>query len=326
MLRQPRVSIGLPVFNGSRHLTDALSAILAQTYTDFELIISDNASTDGTAEICRRFAAQDPRIRYYRQPRNIGAAPNFNFCYELATGEYFKWAAHDDILAPEFLARCVEALDATPDAVLCQSLVRLVDEQDRFLGVYRPVEPYGAELRASVRFHQGCARDRRCLTIFGLIRANALRGSVLMGSYISSDRTLLVELALRGRFLHIDDVLFINRDHPGRLSRITLRGTRKDMVVQLDTDRADRPDFSSWTYYRWCVRLIHRHVRAPGERLRCYGYLLVSVWQRRKGGLLLFEPLMALDPRLYRLVKAVRASAVRLLRSAGFAADVGERP
>ena len=115
----PRVSIGLPVYNGERFLARAIDSLLAQDFVDFELVISDNASTDGTGEISRDYAARDPRIRYHRNERNIGAVGNFNRTLDLASGEYFKWAAHDDWCAPQFLGRCVEVLDDDPSTVLC---------------------------------------------------------------------------------------------------------------------------------------------------------------------------------------------------------------
>ena len=114
----PRVTIGLPVYNGQNYLVETLESLLAQTYTDFELVISDNASTDRTEAICRQYAAGDARIRYYRNDENIGASANYNRAFELGRGEYFKWAAHDDLLAPTYLERCVEVLDANPDVVL----------------------------------------------------------------------------------------------------------------------------------------------------------------------------------------------------------------
>src|SRR5262245_17750978 len=102
-MRAPTVSVGVPVYNGERYLDKALSSILRQDFEDFELIISDNASTDGTAEICKAYADKDRRIRYHRNTSNIGAAPNYNQTFEMARGEYFKWCAHDDICYPTFL-------------------------------------------------------------------------------------------------------------------------------------------------------------------------------------------------------------------------------
>ena len=112
--KKPKVSIGLPVYNGEDFLAEALDSLLDQTYDDFELIISDNASTDSTADICTSYSAKDSRIRYLRSDVNLGAAVNYNLVFELATGEYFKWAAHDDICAPEFIGACVDILDRYP--------------------------------------------------------------------------------------------------------------------------------------------------------------------------------------------------------------------
>src|ERR1700754_583434 len=103
MRAAPRLSIGLPVYNSEDYLAESLEALLGQSFEDFELIISDNASTDGTADICRRYRGQDSRIRYIRQPRNIGGAPNHNFLVHEARGELFKWASHDDLYARDLL-------------------------------------------------------------------------------------------------------------------------------------------------------------------------------------------------------------------------------
>src|SRR4051794_25259685 len=116
----PKVSIGLPVYNGEAFLAEAVESLLAQTFTDFEILLVDNASTDRTQEICRAFAARDPRVKYHRNETNIGGGPNWNRAYDLTPSDstYFKWAAHDDRHAPDFLARCVEALDRDPGLAL----------------------------------------------------------------------------------------------------------------------------------------------------------------------------------------------------------------
>src|SRR5574341_1733201 len=124
----PTVSIGLPVYNGERFLVEAINSLLAQTYTDFELIISDNASTDRTDEICMSFQASDARIRYYRQKTNIGGGNNANFTFKVAKGKYFCWAAHDDVYAPRFLEECVAVLDGAPEVVLSHTIVAEIDE------------------------------------------------------------------------------------------------------------------------------------------------------------------------------------------------------
>jgi glycosyltransferase involved in cell wall biosynthesis len=310
MRAPPRISLTLPVFNGERYLAQAIRSILDQSYRAFELIISDNASTDATEAICRSFETQDRRIRYVRQPRNIGASPNFNICYALASGEYFKWAAHDDYLEPEYLAECVEALDANPDAVLCQSLVRLIDDQDRLIEIHRPIEPASASPRPSERF-AARIRNPRCLDIWGLIRTKALRDSVLIGSYIGMDRALLLELALRGRFVLIDKPLFTNRDHPERATRVTRTQTRKDLVTVYDTANAGQTVLSTWIYYKDAARIIRRNLNGSAERLRCFGYLLLSLGRTWNLVFLVIEPFMGLTPSVHLRAKSFKRSLWR---------------
>ena len=127
--RVPRLTIGLPVYNGEVHLSEAFESLLGQTYEDFELIVSDNASTDGTSEICLRYARQDRRIRYIRQDENIGLVPNHVFLIGQARGELFKSAAHDDFYARDLLLRCVQTLDDDPSAVVAHPWSAVVDAE-----------------------------------------------------------------------------------------------------------------------------------------------------------------------------------------------------
>ena len=123
------VSIGLPVFNAEQYLEQSLASILSQTYGNFELIISDNASTDATEAICQRYVVRDARVRYHRNSRNHGPTFNFRQVVLLSSGEYFLWAAHDDMFAPEYVERCVAFLEQNPDVVLCYSKSIEIDEQ-----------------------------------------------------------------------------------------------------------------------------------------------------------------------------------------------------
>ena len=211
----PTVSIGLPVFNGERYLEDVIESLLAQTYPDFELIITDNASTDRTEALCREYLRRDDRIRYYRSETNYGAARNFNDAFQLAIGRYFKWAADDDLHEPEFLARCVEVLDSQRDVVLCFTRTEFIDENDRPLYEFKyPIDLQTADTRAL--FLHFLSAGYVVHEIFGLIRSSALRNTSLIGGYIGSDIVLLGQLALRGRFYQVPELLFQHREHPGR--------------------------------------------------------------------------------------------------------------
>jgi glycosyltransferase involved in cell wall biosynthesis len=211
----PRVSIGLPVRNGQRFLSAALESLLAQTFSDFEVIVCDNASTDNTEQVARAFAARDPRVRYHRHAANLGPAGNFNSTFQMSRGEYFRWHAHDDLCAPDYLRQCVDALDRDPTAVLAYPKTLIIDEKGQ------PLEDYDFKLAtdspdAPRRFAQLVLvnhRRHRAVEIFGLMRSSALRLTPLQGSYARADSVLLVRLALLGRFVEVPQRLFLSRCH-----------------------------------------------------------------------------------------------------------------
>jgi glycosyltransferase involved in cell wall biosynthesis len=269
----PRLSIGLPVYNGEKYLAESFDALLGQTYDDFELIVSDNASTDGTAEICRRYMKQDSRIRYVYQPRNLGAAANHNFVVGEARGELFKWAAADDIYAPDLLKYCVDALDEYPHVVLAHSWTALIDSAGK---VTEEIEyPLAtASLQAPERFRSmlyGKAGD----DIYGVIRTEVLRRTSLHNSYHHSDRTITAEIALRGPFYQVPDWLYFRRDHPDRAERA--RPTVRSRCANMDPRRADRlrhPTIRLYTEYLWGFVAAIRHAPlSPADRRQCYGCL-----------------------------------------------------
>jgi len=207
----PRVSIGLAVYNGENFLAKAIESILAQTFTNFELILSDNASTDGTEAICRSYAARDQRIRYHRNPENIGGANNENQTFRMARGEYFRWAAHDDVCAPELIAKCVAVLDADPSVILCYTMLTEINEVGEELRTIS--QKKGISEKAYERFRDLASRDHNCEATYGVIRASVLRKTRLEQNYTDSDRTLLCELALHGKFYEIAEPLFFKRYH-----------------------------------------------------------------------------------------------------------------
>lgn len=218
--KKPRVSIGMPVYNGERFLKEALDSILAQTFEDFELIISDNGSTDKTQEICRAYTAKDQRISYYRNEKNFGGAWNFNRVFELSRGEYFRWAAHDDVCAPECIERCIEVLEQDTSVVLCYPRTRLINELGEILDEDCNDNLQTDSPKPQERFHDLIfVEPHRCLQLFGVIRTNTLTTTPLLGNWSDSDRVLLVRLALLGRFYQVPEYLFFNRDHPQRSIR-----------------------------------------------------------------------------------------------------------
>lgn len=206
-MTRPLVSIGLPVFNGEKTLARALDALLGQEFVDFELIISDNASTDATARICEEYAARDPRIRYIRAEKNQGALWNFNRVFDLSAGTYFMWAAHDDHREPGFVRECVEMLEANPGAVLCHThTVTLLEGSDVQLSV--------AGLESFADVHDVVERYRETLkhfpatAIYGIYRASAVRETQRLRKSIATDIAFVQELSIHGDFIEVPKPLF----------------------------------------------------------------------------------------------------------------------
>ncbi len=267
---RPRVCIGMPVYNAERYLEEALDSILAQTYADFTLVIVDNASTDRTPEICKAYVANDSRIQYYRNERNLGAAPNFNRTFTLSTGIYFKWAAHDDLIAPEFLERCVEVLDHDPNVVLCYPRVKMIDEYGQSIGDYDPL-PDTSSSRPHERFRNLVLAPDLAVQQMGLIRRSALEKTMLHGSYPSSDEVLLAELALCGRFYELPERLLIFRYHTGQIARTT---KQRERVAFYDTSRGNKISLPKWDYLRGCLRAINSSPVGLKTKAYCLRYVL----------------------------------------------------
>lgn len=277
---RPRVSIGLPVYNGGRFLRSALDSILAQTYRDFELVVSDNGSQDDTDAICREYAARDERIRYHRNPQNLGAAENYNQVFERASGQYFKWAAHDDMLAPEFLEHCVAVLDAQPSVVLCYAQTMLIDEDGREIEPYRDSFDFTAP-GAHARFSEWVLheRGRLCNAVGGLIRSDVLRRTGLIGDYKSADVTLIGELLLWGRFEALPDLYFFRRDHPGRSMRA--HDSDEELAVWYNPSNKGKPQTPVWRSLFAYLKAIHRAPTGISEKLRCYRSMGEWCYNRR---------------------------------------------
>jgi glycosyltransferase involved in cell wall biosynthesis len=297
----PTVSIGLPVYNGQNYLAAAVESVLAQTYTDLELIICDNASEDDTALICRSFAERDSRVRYYRNPTNLGAAANHNKCFELASGKYFRWLSHDDVIKPRYIQACVEALTENSQAVLAQCIVHCIRENGEVFEVYDH-SVHGTGSRHQHERFRAAVETYRCLEIFGLIRTDILSNSILHRPYAGADQALIIEMALRGPFVLVPECLFLNRDHPGRSSRW------KDRMELFTWWTGQRGKWicSSWIFYADCLRLINRYAERPYDRLRCYEHLLSSVRLKGRARLLLFEPFAAINPGIYTFARTAK--------------------
>lgn len=208
----PRLTIGLPVYNGEAYLAETLENLLAQDFTDFELVVSDNASTDATAGIVESFAARDSRIRTVRNDRNMGAAYNYNRLVRDSRAELFKWAGYDDLLEPSFVRSCVAALDANPAAVIAFPQATIIDGAGRRIRAYEEKLNVVAS-RAWRRVASFAWRFNLCNACFGVMRRDAMTGTGLIRPYLSSDVTFLAEMAALGSFDLVDRRLFLRRVH-----------------------------------------------------------------------------------------------------------------
>jgi glycosyltransferase involved in cell wall biosynthesis len=267
---RPKLSVGLAVFNGERYLIQALDSILGQTLKDFELIISDNASTDRTEEICRAYAERDPRIQYHRNERNIGGANNENLTCILAKGEYFRWAAHDDVCAPELFEKCVAVLDRNPEVVISYPQVVEINGEGKTIGVIGGGG--GEEPSAHARFRRLMRLDHHCVETYGVMRRDVLLRTHLEQNYTDSDRTLLCELALYGRFYQVPEPLFFRRIHVGK-STVAYSDWRKRMVW-FDDSFEGRITLPHWLQFLDYLKTIGRVPLAWNERLRCLGSMI----------------------------------------------------
>lgn len=267
----PLVSVGLPVHNGERFLTACLDSLIAQTYPNCEIIVSDNASTDGTPRICEELARCHRHIRYVRADRNRGATWNHSRVLELARGVFFKWCGADDVVAPRFMLACVETLRTRPDAVLAfpRTVVIDVDGQPvRRTMDHLPVDSQDAV----VRFRSLLSALSITQNVFyGVMRKDCLKRARPFGAFLAADRCLLAELALMGPFVEVPEYLMFRRQHTGNLTR-----TNEDEQRFYDprTGRRFRP--REWGVLREHLTSV---VRAPlGSRTKLRLLSAVAAW------------------------------------------------
>jgi len=276
---RPRLSIGMPVYNGAKWIRQAVDCLLAQNFDDFELIIADNASTDDTEAICRSFAQGDARVRYHRNPANIGVFQNYDRVFELASAPYFKWASCNDLCLEGFLEKCVAVLDSRPDVVLAYPKAVLIFAPP---GEPEYAQEYDDNLdlqqdRPSDRFRDYLNREKINNVMNGVMRTAALRQTALNWPVPGSDISMIAELALRGKFVEVPERLFVRRMTPE--TTILFMGESAKRSGYLG--RPDNLQRLRLHSYRFWTTL-----RAPigiGEKVRVWAYLLRRVvWLRHR--------------------------------------------
>lgn len=276
--KSPLISIGVPTYNSEKTIGFTLESLLAQNYGNYELIISDNASTDATIEVVEKYKNRDSRIQYVQQPINIGANLNYSYVARTAKGEYFKWSSSSDWCAPEFLERCLNAFMACEDTVLVAPRTKL------FCDSLENCEDYAFDIEIhgetpSIRLKQLYSSLSLNNAMNGLIRTNALRQTCLIEPYRGADMVLMGHLALLGKFRLLDDRLFYRRmeeatsttlqnteavwrhHYPKRSIRILLQGSKRQLGR---------------------LRSVFSTSMSTVERLRALAYMLrIMYWERK---------------------------------------------
>ncbi|MFQ6163858.1 MULTISPECIES: glycosyltransferase family 2 protein [Sinorhizobium] len=304
-----RVSLGLPVYNGENFIAEAIQSLLDQDFEDFELIITDNASTDKTAKICQSFAERDTRIRYFRNRRNLGAGGNFNRAFMLSCGTYFKWCAHDDLISANFLTDTANALDEDADAVIAYPTLLGIDGcgamtsyQERDLPNMRNLPP-ASRFRILIAAH-GCDA-----AMFGLWRRSSLAQTSLHEPYYGSDCALLAEMALLGKFVSVPSAILYSRDHPTR--SVNLHSSERLLWHNQDASGSNPFELSS--RLRHLVVIAYRHRRqAPVHHSLCH----LALWMLDPPliGRLVLEGVGAFSPRLRAKLRAIGLRALKSIQ------------
>jgi glycosyltransferase involved in cell wall biosynthesis len=278
MAKKPKVSIGLAVYNGEEYLEEAIQSILAQTYTDFELIISDNASTDRTFEISQKYANIDNRIRYFKNKSNIGGANNENLTFKKARGEYFRWAAHDDICEPNLLEELVKVLDHQPSVVLAYSKIIQIDDNGNTIGFLE----YGKANSNNPyeRFKDLSAWGHDCEVTYGLMRSDVMRLTDLQRNYTDSDRTFLCELSFYGRLHQVPKYLFKKRYHQNMSTQVYKNWRERMKWFGVDHDNVITLPF--WIQFFHYLEIIYNSPISIQSKVQCYFYMVSWVFSDQK--------------------------------------------
>ncbi|MGA7097551.1 MAG: glycosyltransferase family A protein [Acidimicrobiia bacterium] len=274
----PHVTVGMPVFNGEPFLAATLDSVLSLDYPAFDVVVSDNASTDSTLSLLRDRAGADPRLRIVTTEINMGAGWNFNRVLELAEGKYFHWAGADDLMDRAFLSRCVNALEENPGAVLSYPRTMLIDADGEETGEF-PNRLELADKSPSGRLRRYIRNIRLANPIFGVIRTEELKEAGGLGTFPSADLLTLGRLAIKGKFIEVDQVMFYRRMHEGQSWQGA--GGHEGFAAWFDPLHPKRVVFPSWRLLGEFLRTSVLADIGAAEKLRCVLVVLVE-WPRRR--------------------------------------------
>jgi glycosyltransferase involved in cell wall biosynthesis len=266
----PRVSVAIPTYNCEKFIGQSIESLLGQTYGDIELVISDNASTDGTEDVCRAYEAADKRVRYVRRLDNIGGPGNFRHVFSLCNGEYHKWSTADDYWHPAFLEEAVAVLDGQTDVALCYPMTRLIDAQGQTIEDYTDNLSLGDESPRR-RFCDLYERIGLCNAHLGLIRRDVMTQTRLIAGHKASDVDFLAEVALRGKFTLLPQVRFFRRYHPSSSS--WERADASHQKAYYDPKNQISRDIDTWRRFGFQFDMVRRSPIGWADKAALFAYL-----------------------------------------------------
>ena len=285
--KSPRVSIGLPVYNGDRYLEQTLNSVLKQTFTDFVIYIADNASTDNTEEICKQYATQDSRIVYNRHPVNIGAAGNYERCFLPAKSEFFRWQNADDTIEPRLIEKCLRVLDENPDVVLTYGKTHIIEDEGDVVSEYDDNLALMQD-DPSQRFKMCLQNIKLQNLMYGLIRREQLVNTSRMQAFVSADINLIAELSLYGKFFEIQEHLFNRRIHE-ECSSWDMKDAEK-LRIFFNPQKKSKLSFQTWRHFFEFYKAVIRSPIEFSQKTILYYYLFKrAYWQKKELVLELFK-------------------------------------
>ena len=261
-MERPLVSIGIPIYNAEEFLIERINSIINQTYKNLEIIISDNASTDTTEKICKKFAEKDVRIKYIRQKNNMGAMWNFMFVLENSKGKYFTWAAADDSILPEYVEKCILILEREKDIACCTSKLELYGPQSNYLQTkktdsliekikkkillrYGYLNTFSTQGDYTNRINQFFKKARHNQIFYSIYRTDQIKKCVVKDSFILHDTATVVNILEFGNLYVIGKKLMKTYD-----SGVSRDGLRK-VSTQMEHRNLDKI-FPYYQYSKWC--------------------------------------------------------------------------
>ena len=299
---RPLVSIGMPVYNGEQHVAEAIESMLSQNYSNIELIISDNASTDSTANVCLQFAKQDSRVTFIEQAENLGQIVNFRAVFNASRGKYFAWAGHHDIWHPEWIEANLDVLERHPEVVLAYPRSSAIsNEGEELPSVVQDFESFGMAKRQ--RIAETCANlvgaGNR---VYGLMRSEALRKTPVYPYFVGPDRLLLMELAVHGTFKQIERTLWYRRYDDGESTPELGVPTDYQSVIDDYQKRLFNPEHgypwhSNFPVLGHIVGLIyHLSINPPDKNYRnaLWGFYMAKLYFLRRKNFVFKEIQMAM--------------------------------